>query len=128
MDNTTLFNEYHQATDEVRKSELEAMIFERNYPLAVSIGKRYRYLFEEIGDIEDAIQEAYIGLLKAIRTFDVSKGFRFSSYAATCIENHFGHIWLVPCQLSNDGLLSERPFGIIKGATPNPLFKETTNE
>jgi RNA polymerase sporulation-specific sigma factor len=36
---------------------------------------------------EDYIQEGLIGLLKAVRTFDVEKGFSFSTYAWRCIKN-----------------------------------------
>lgn len=36
---------------------------------------------------EELLSEAYIGLVKAINTFDESKGFRFKTYAGTCITN-----------------------------------------
>lgn len=36
---------------------------------------------------EDLIQEGLIGLLKAVRTYDESKGFTFSTYAWRCIKN-----------------------------------------
>lgn len=44
-------------------------------------------------DIEDLYQVGCIGLLQAIRTFDESKGFKFSWYAGRCITNEiFVHI------------------------------------
>lgn len=36
---------------------------------------------------DDGVQEAYIGLLKAIDTFDPDQGFKFSTYATHCIRN-----------------------------------------
>jgi RNA polymerase sporulation-specific sigma factor len=36
---------------------------------------------------EDYIQEGLIGLLKAVRTYDETKGFSFSTYAWRCIKN-----------------------------------------
>lgn len=36
---------------------------------------------------EDLYQVGSIGLINAIRQFDASKGFKFSTYASTCIRN-----------------------------------------
>lgn len=36
---------------------------------------------------EDATQEAYVGLLKAIRTFNPEQGYQFNTYATNCIRN-----------------------------------------
>jgi len=38
------------------------------------------------GDSEDLIQEGMLGLLSAVRTFDPSKGVKFSTYAEFCIK------------------------------------------
>ena len=38
------------------------------------------------GDSEDLIQEGMLGLLSAVRTFDPSKGTKFSTYAEFCIR------------------------------------------
>ena len=38
------------------------------------------------GDSEDLMQEGMFGLLSAIRTFDPTKGARFSTYAEFCIK------------------------------------------
>ncbi len=39
------------------------------------------------GDSEDLLQEGMIGLLSAIREYDVDKGASFKTYAQTCIHN-----------------------------------------
>ncbi len=36
---------------------------------------------------EDFVQEGLIGLLKAVHTYDKSKGFTFSTYANSCVKN-----------------------------------------
>lgn len=56
----------------------ETEVFNKNAKLAVAIAKTYT------GDadlLSDLIQEANMGILKAISKFDYTKGFRFGSYA-----------------------------------------------
>lgn len=60
------------------------ILIERNLRLVAHIVKKYQYL--EV-DHEDLISIGTIGLIKAVVTFDVSKGTRLATYAARCIEN-----------------------------------------
>ena len=53
-----------------------------NYPLAVSLAKRF---CGRGCDLEDLIQLALIGMLKAIRSFDPQRGCAFSTYAVPLI-------------------------------------------
>ncbi len=54
-----------------------------NLRLAISIANNYR---NSNVPMEDLIQEANIGLIKAVDRFDWSKGFRFSTYACWWIK------------------------------------------
>lgn len=58
-------------------------LFECNLRLAISVAKKY------VGrgvDFSDLIQEANLGLMKAIEKFDYKRGYRFSTYATWWIR------------------------------------------
>jgi RNA polymerase sporulation-specific sigma factor len=59
-------------------------LIERNLRLVAHIVKKYNTYN---GDCDDLISIGTIGLIKAISTFDQSKGTRLATYAARCIEN-----------------------------------------
>lgn len=66
--------------DESAKAEL----IEHNLRLVAHIIKKY---YSNSADQDDLISIGTIGLIKAVNTFDSSKGIRLSSYAARCIAN-----------------------------------------
>ena len=59
-------------------------LIERNLRLVAHIVKKYSTFSS---DSDDLISIGTIGLIKAISTFDQSKGTRLATYAARCIEN-----------------------------------------
>lgn len=59
-------------------------LIEHNLRLVVHIAKKYRSTSEEQ---EELISIGTFGLLKAVETFDYTKGAKFSTYAARCVEN-----------------------------------------
>lgn len=61
-----------------RISRLENEMFMANVRLAISVAEQYKW--SKLSRM-DRIQEAYIGLLRAIEKFDFSKGYKFSTYA-----------------------------------------------
>src|ERR1700722_752668 len=58
--------------------DARAALAERFMPLARSLARRYLGAQEPI---EDLIQVAYLGLIKAIDRFDPARGNRFAAYA-----------------------------------------------
>ena len=88
----TAFIQESQAGNDAATEEL----IKRNYPLAVSLARK----FSGRGvDTEDLIQLALIGMLKAIRTFDVNRGTAFSTYAVPLITGEIRKF------LRDDGLI-----------------------
>jgi len=68
------------------QGDLEArnILIERNLRLVAHIMKKY---YAQTSDQEDLISIGTIGLIKAVSTFDASKGARLATYAARCVEN-----------------------------------------
>jgi RNA polymerase sporulation-specific sigma factor len=64
--------------------EAKNILIERNLRLVAHIIKKYCNSGKEM---EDLISIGTIGLIKAIKTYDLDKGTRLATYAARCIEN-----------------------------------------
>ena len=62
----------------------KGILVERNLRLVAHIVKKYTYPGK---DVDDLISIGTVGLIKAIDSFDISKGTRLATYAARCIEN-----------------------------------------
>ena len=62
----------------------KSILVERNLRLVAHIVKKYSYPGKEVDDL---ISIGTVGLIKAIDSFDGSKGTRLATYAARCIEN-----------------------------------------
>lgn len=65
-------------------SRAKHKLIEHNLRLVVHIAKKYRSAAE---DQEELISIGTFGLLKAVDTFDYTKGAKFSTYASRCVEN-----------------------------------------
>ncbi len=64
--------------------EAKATLIEHNLRLVAHIIKKYYSTYREQ---EDLISIGTIGLIKAVSSFDYTKGTKFSTYASKCIEN-----------------------------------------
>ena len=60
------------------------MLIEHNMRLVAHVVKKYQC---QDYDTEDLLSAGTIGLIKAVNTFDVDKGYRLATYAARCVEN-----------------------------------------
>ncbi|MFA5577558.1 MAG: RNA polymerase sporulation sigma factor SigK [Tissierellaceae bacterium] len=92
MVNTNSFPKPLSKEDEKKYLKLYALgdekarniLIERNLRLVAHIVKKYNNTGK---DIDDLISIGTIGLIKAITTYDFTKGTRLATYAAKCIEN-----------------------------------------
>ena len=65
-------------------SNARTNLIEHNLRLVAHIIKKY---YSNIKEQDELISIGTIGLIKAVSTFDYSKGNRFATYASRCIEN-----------------------------------------
>ncbi|MCY6484034.1 RNA polymerase sporulation sigma factor SigK [Clostridium aestuarii] len=88
----------------------KSILVERNLRLVAHIVKKYSYPHK---DIDDLISIGTVGLIKAIDSFDSSKGTRLATYAARCIENEILMLIRNTKKFKNEVYLQE-PIGIDK--------------
>ncbi len=68
---------------QMRSDDAQEAIISANLRLVVSIAKRF---IGRGSNFEDLIQEGNIGLVRAVHKFDVTRGFKFSTYATWWIR------------------------------------------
>ena len=64
--------------------DAQKKLVEHNLRLVAHIIKKY---YAQSGEADDLISIGTIGLIKAVNSFDYSKGTRLATYASRCIEN-----------------------------------------
>ncbi|NOU77450.1 sigma-70 family RNA polymerase sigma factor [Paenibacillus sp. LMG 31459] len=88
-------NDFKRALSEVEEKKLlndmsnedlisRNLLIEHNLRLVHHIAKKFEHMKE---DFDDLLSIGVQGLIKAIDTFAIDKGFRLTTYAARCIEN-----------------------------------------
>lgn len=91
-------------------AEAKNVLIERNLRLVAHIVKKYQ---SQEDDTDDLISVGTIGLIKAVNTFDSSKGNKLATYAARCIDNELLMHFRSKKKISKDVSLYE-PIGTDK--------------
>ena len=65
-------------------SEAKHRLIEHNMRLVAHVAKKY---YGPNEDTEDLLSIGTIGLVKAVDTYNVRKGYKLATYAARCIDN-----------------------------------------
>ena len=86
------------------------VLIERNLRLVAHIVKKYQGVDE---DLDDLISIGTIGLIKAVSTYDMTKGSRLATYAARCIDNELLMMLRSRKKFSREDCLNE-PIGTHK--------------
>jgi RNA polymerase primary sigma factor len=108
--------------------EAQTRLIESNLRLVISVARRY---VRPGLPLEDLVQEGAIGLIKAIRNFDVNRGLRFSTYAVHWIRQSVGraadaHTNII--RLPNHAIDSLRKIERTRNELRAALGKEPTDE
>lgn len=94
------------------------ILIEHNLRLVAHIAKKY---YSSYSDQDDLISIGTIGLIKAIDTFDCSKGGKLSPYASRCIENEVLMFFRAQRKASQDVYISD-PIDIDSEGNPLTLL------
>ncbi len=78
------------------------LILENQGLVNLTINKHFKYLLG-VYEYMDLVQIGNIGLIKAARSFDESKGYAFSTYAVKCIWGHIAN------EVRNNNVYSLKP-------------------
>lgn len=116
--NRALFIEYH-GSDEQKSEIARKKIILTNEGLIRTIAKKY-----ENSGVQDCdlIQEGYVGLIKAVDSFDCTRGVKFSTYAYPLIRKEISRFYSKQRRVVTSPYADELYFKIKKAQTA--LFKK----
>ena len=112
--------------EQMKEKNLQAKdkLILHNMRLVAHVAKRYQGNEDEM---EDLISIGTIGLIKAVDTFDVCYGSKFSTYAIRCIDNELLMYFRAKKKTSKDMSLYE-PIGTDKEGNQIQLMDVMVNE
>ena len=102
----------------------KSILIERNLRLVAHIVKKYQIPNK---DIDELISIGTVGLIKAIDSFDVTKGTRLATYASRCIENEILMLFRNNKKQKSETFLQD-PIGVDKAGNEISLIDVLSSE
>ena len=102
----------------------KSILIERNLRLVAHIVKKYQIPNK---DIDELLSIGTVGLIKAIDSFDVSKGTRLATYASRCIENEILMLFRNNKKQKSETFLQD-PIGVDKEGNEISLIDVLSSE
>ena len=102
----------------------KSILIERNLRLVAHIVKKYQIPNK---DIDELISIGTVGLIKAIDSFDVTKGTRLATYASRCIENEILMLFRNNKKQKSETFLQD-PIGVYKEGNEISLIDVLSSE
>ena len=102
----------------------KSILIERNRRLVAHIVKKYQIPNK---DIDELISIGTVGLIKAIDSFDVTKGTRLATYASRCIENEILMLFRNNKKQKSETFLQD-PIGVDKEGNEISLIDVLSSE
>ena len=102
----------------------KSILIERNLRLVAHIVKKYQIPNK---DIDELISIGTVGLIKAIDSFDVTKGTRLATYASRCIENEILMLFRNNKKQNSETFLQD-PIGVDKEGNEISLIDVLSSE
>ena len=86
MSNETLVNLIQDATDYETRMQALQDLCQKNIKFVYNFAKKYENFLGNYLELEELVQEGFIGMLRAVETFDRRKGYKFLTYAGYYIK------------------------------------------
>ena len=102
----------------------KSILIERNLRLVAHIVKKYQIPNK---DIDELISIGTVGLIKAIDSFDVTKGTRLATYASRCIENEILMLFINNKKQKSETIIQD-PIGVDKEGNEISLIDVLSSE
>ena len=102
----------------------KSILIERNLRLVAHIVKKYQIPNK---DIDELISIGTVGIIKAIDSFDVTKGTRLATYASRCIENEILMLFRNNKKQKSETFLQD-PIGVDKEGNEISLIDVLSSE